>query len=120
LGMCLSSLACLLAVALSSNGVAFADRYPALELAGDLSDLCKKADDGSKAICFGFISGVFEVAANNSIDGHTSCVPDFTHVSKIRALTLKWISAHPKKDIEPASAAVAEAMEDAFPCKDSH
>ena len=57
------------------NGVALANRYPAVENAGDLYKLCKERDDGSKAVCFGFIAGVFEVAANNPIDGIASCVP---------------------------------------------
>jgi len=102
------------------SGVAAADRYPAVELAGQLYDLCRRSDDGSKSVCFGFIGGVFEVAANNPIDGITSCVPFPTNALKAQRLTLKWISTHPKKEFEPASTAIAEALADAFPCGKSH
>ncbi|HEY1580459.1 MAG TPA: Rap1a/Tai family immunity protein [Terracidiphilus sp.] len=108
-----------MAAILFNSGVAFAERYPAVELAGHLNDLCKRTDSGSKAVCFGFIGGVFEVAANNAIDGIQSCAPP-VNVSMIKNLTLKWIFIHPEKGVEPASRAIAEAMAEAFPCQKSH
>lgn len=92
-------------------------RYPAVEVATGLYQLCNRSDDGSKAVCSGYISGVFEVAANNPVDGITSCLRKFRNVSAIRTLTLKWIAAHPEKAQEPASTAIAEAMAEVFPCQ---
>jgi hypothetical protein len=92
-------------------------RYPAIEVATGLYQLCNRSDDGSKASCFGYISAAFEIAANNPVDGIASCLRTFRNVSAIRTLTLTWIAAHPEKAQEPASTAIAEAMAEAFPCQ---
>jgi Rap1a immunity proteins len=76
---------------------AHAKRIPETEVAGDLFRLCNASDDGSKAVCIGYIGGVMEVAANNSIDGISSCLPHLEDISKIRELTMKWIAAHPTR-----------------------
>ena|ERR1035438_3316364 len=106
----------LMAVTLLYNGTAFGDDNPVVEGADQLYRLCNYSDQPSKSACFGFIGGVFEVAANNPIDGIRSCPPSLTNVLKAQRLTLKWIAAHPNKKLEPASRAIAEALAEAFPC----
>lgn len=97
---------------------AVAERYTLVEEAGDLYKLCESNNDGNKAVCFAFVAGVFEVAVNNPIDGIRSCVPlrSNTNVLAAQKLTLKWMAAHPEKEMEPASRAIAEALAEAFPC----
>lgn len=96
---------------------ALANRNPPVEYAGDLYRLCKESDDNSKAVCFGFIAGVFEVAGNNRVDGITSCIPPFTKASKAQTLALQWISDHhSERGMEPASTVIAKALASAFPC----
>ena len=107
----------IIAAALLYNGTALASGNQVVEGAGQLYRLCNNSDEPSKSACFGFIGGVFEVAANNSIDGVRSCAPSPTNVLKAQRLTLKWIAAHPDKELEPASRAIAEALGEAFPCK---
>lgn len=113
---------CVIAISFCSISTAMAQRYPAVEDAGDLHKLCNEKYMGNKAVCTGFIAGVFEVAANNSIDGIRSCIPlqSATNVAAVQKLAMKWIAAHPDKQIEPASRAIAQALAEAFPCNHSH
>jgi len=92
-------------------------RYPPVETAHGLFLDCNKSDDNSKSACVGYITGVFEVATNNPIDGITSCLRKLRNSTSIVKTTLAWIAAHPEKEQEPASTAIAEAMAEAYPCK---
>jgi hypothetical protein len=103
-------------ILLASTSAATAKHIPAIEIAGHLYELCQEKDDGSKAVCTGFIGGAYEVASNNSVDGVVSCLPHMINVATIQELTLKWIKAHPEEDLQPGSRSVAEAMADAYPC----
>jgi len=92
-------------------------RYPPVETAQGLFLDCNKIDDNSKSFCVGYITGVFEVATNNPIDGISSCLRKLRNSNSIVKTTLAWIAAHPEKGQEPASTAIAEALADAYPCK---
>lgn len=111
-----------IAISLFLVGTAKAERYPAVEAAGDLYTLCTNKYAGDKAVCTGFIGGVFEVAANNSIDGIRSCIPlqSYTNVAAAQKLTVRWIAAHRDKWSEPASRAIAQALAEKFPCSPAH
>jgi Rap1a immunity proteins len=100
-----------------STAITISSRYPPVEVATGLYDLCNRDDDNAKSVCAGFIGGVFEVATNNPIDRKRSCLTQPKNVSAIRTEVLEWIHSHPEKAQEPASSVIAEAMAEAFPCK---
>lgn len=85
--------------------------------AGDLDRLCSSDNDINKSWCEGFISGVFEIISNTSVNGIAACVPPRLTLQKGVAVTKKWLAGHPEESIEPASLAVARAFAEAFPCK---
>ena len=87
------------------------------EYAGGLNQLCTSQDVAAKAVCEGFIGGVLDVVANNSIYGFTACIPPMTPMSKAADVTKNWLTVHPESSTRPASSAIAQALAEAFPCK---
>jgi hypothetical protein len=100
-------------------GDVLAIAHPPVEIADSLYKLCNRSDDGSKAVCTGYIAGAFDALAENPINGITTCVPAMTKLSTIKRLTLHWIASHQDCRVKPASEAVADAIAEAFPCGNS-
>ena len=106
---------------IASIGLSFSNLHVAFgevvyEHAGDLNRLCTSEDVATKAVCEGFIGGVFEIVANESVYGFTACIPPLTPMSKAVDVTKNWLIVHPELLTRSASSAIAQALAEAFPC----
>jgi Rap1a immunity proteins len=66
-------------------------------------------DDGT---CFGFVSGLFEVAD----ELHLVCVPMTATPRQIRDVVLRFLERHPDNRHESARGLVLAAIQTAYPC----
>jgi hypothetical protein len=101
---------------LISSASAQVPRYHPIEYADDLLKLCNNTDNGSKAVCTGFIGGVFEVVTNNPIDGFKACIPELVTIGKAQELSVQWIGSHPERSLNAASTEIAAALANSYPC----
>ena len=82
------------------------------------ADCNGKADDWFiKGYCAGYISSISDALDGNAIDGYRACLPNGVTIGQVQDVVVKWLRAHPEKRHFQAAGLVAQALEDAFPCK---
>jgi hypothetical protein len=85
--------------------------------ASDLAKYCAAADQTiDNALCVWFVMGALEVIVNNRAYGLSVCPPHMINLPEAVTTTRKWLDAHPKQNLRPASYAVAAALAEAHPC----
>ena len=68
--------------------------------------------------CEGYIEAIAGVMLeNNSINGFRACIPEGVTVARLKDVVYLYLTVHSVKLHLAASGLVAEALEDAFPCR---
>ena len=99
-----------------------------------LIDACQSADEGAKAMCFGYISGAIEglklgadaAAYNSGLTGQAmrdqaneslgACIPAEATGSQTYEVALQYMRNNPQSWHEPAIGLIFRGVVDAFPC----
>jgi hypothetical protein len=103
--LCTSVLVMTLLVA----GEAQADFYEG----NQLDEHCKSPT----GVCFGYVAGIADVLLQTRIRDWHACVP--AEVTLVQAVDIvkQYLDRNPMKHRMPAAGLVAEALQQAFPCK---
>ena len=83
-----------------------------------LLENCHKDGGYRQALCEGYISGVTDVLAFNPVSGWRSCSPKEVTKEQTRDVVKAWLEKHPRRRHYSAFGLVAEALAEAFPCKE--
>lgn len=70
------------------------------------------------SLCAGYINGVSDASqCGNSVAGFSHANPPGVTVGEVFDVFVRWMHAHPEQSQVGASTLVAEAMQEAYPCK---
>jgi len=67
--------------------------------------------------CLGYLVGVADTMAINSIYGFKACIPPGVTVGQLRDIAVQFLQANAPKRHFQAASMIAHAFEDAFPCR---
>jgi Rap1a immunity proteins len=84
----------------------------------ELRRLCTSKGARENGLCYGYVTAIAEVArGDDGLYGHHACLPE--HATRRQAVEVvkRFLDQHPEQRHYGASSLVAEALAEAFPCK---
>jgi hypothetical protein len=84
----------------------------------ELSHLCTSKGARANGLCYGYVTAIAEVArGDDGLYGHHACLPEHTTRRQAVEVVKRYLDQHPEQRHYGASGLVAEALAEAFPCK---
>jgi hypothetical protein len=72
----------------------------------------------SEGVCYGYVVGITDALGGGaSIAGRSACIPLDVKIRQIMDIAKQFLTSHPEKRQYAADSLVAEALAQAFPCK---
>jgi len=92
---------------------------PVFYTGNQLLNSCRAADGEYKdAICLGYVAAIHDALAFDPIFNWRMCSPGGVTLGQAQDIVKAWLESHPQDRHYSASSLVAEALQDAFPCKE--
>jgi hypothetical protein len=80
--------------------------------------LCTSKDAGDEGFCSGYVAAIAAaVILPNAVSGWRACFPEHSTGQQKVDVVKRWLDQHPELRHHPASYLVAQALAEAFPCK---
>ena len=77
-----------------------------------------ETDVYDQAFCLAYVVATADVLwAENSVQGHSACLPDQIAQGQVQDIAVPWLEVHPQYLHLGANGLVAAALADAFPCR---
>ena len=84
----------------------------------ELWRLCTSKGTRANGLCYGYVTAIAEVArGSDGLYGHHVCLPAHTTRRQTVEVVNRSLDQHPEQRHYGASGLVAEALAEAFPCK---
>jgi len=74
-------------------------------------------DDAKQLVCYGYVQGIADTLGANPIAGWRACLATNVTVGQVTDIVVAWLKANPQARHLAAHSLVAQALEEAFPCK---
>ena len=104
-------------VVAAACGIAATGAKPAYMSSHSLYDHCQHNDYRKRLVCVKYIESMAgALTAGNSINGFTACIPTGVQVGQINDV-VRLLARHPERRHLSAEGPVAQALQEAFPCR---
>ena len=106
-----------IAVAMSLPNVATAQRGTAFYTGGVIYQWCTSRSDYLRSRCMVYIVAIADAMVGSSLYGRTACIPLSVTGEKFMDAAVQYLQRNSAKWQNPAAILIAEALNEAFPCR---